>query len=81
VVTQDDQGAGPIIAQGFKTLKVRQVAFDAEITVIEEALMWFQESQFQHLLRLDQRHRQSETLWCRTWTKASEGGPRHLPRS
>jgi hypothetical protein len=38
VIIEDDQGAGTVIAQGSKTLPGRQVAFDAEITVIEEAL-------------------------------------------
>jgi hypothetical protein len=35
-VTSDDQGASPIIAQGSKTLSGKQVAFDAEMTAIED---------------------------------------------
>jgi hypothetical protein len=50
IITEDNQGAGPVIDQGSKTLPGKQVAFDAEITVIEEALKWFQNSDFQHLV-------------------------------
>jgi hypothetical protein len=49
-ITSDDQGAGPIFDQGSKTLKGKQVAFDAEITAIEEALKWYQGSNLQHLV-------------------------------
>jgi hypothetical protein len=34
VITSDGQGVGPAIDQGSKTLKDKQVAFDAEITAI-----------------------------------------------
>jgi hypothetical protein len=34
VTTDDDQGAGPVLAQGSRTLRGKQVAFDAEITAI-----------------------------------------------
>jgi hypothetical protein len=38
VITEDDQGASTAIAQSSKTLPGRKVAFDAEITAIEEIL-------------------------------------------
>jgi ribonuclease HI len=50
IIISDDQGAGPAIDQGSKTLKGKQVAFDAEITAIEEVLKWFQGSELQHLV-------------------------------
>jgi hypothetical protein len=40
VIADDDQGAGPIIDQGSKTLTGKQVAFDTEMIAIEEALEW-----------------------------------------
>ena len=41
VITTDEEGAGETIAQGSKSLGTRQTAFDAEATVIEEAISWF----------------------------------------
>jgi ribonuclease HI len=41
VITEDEEGAGNIIAQGSKSLGTRQTAFDAKITAIEDALFWF----------------------------------------
>jgi len=38
IATADDKGAGDVIAQGSQTLKGHQVAFDAEIAAIEDAL-------------------------------------------
>jgi hypothetical protein len=37
VITRDDIGAGPTIAQGAKTLGTRQTAFDTEIAAIRGA--------------------------------------------
>jgi ribonuclease HI len=39
-----------MLNQGSKTLKGKQVVFDAEITTIEEALKWYQDSQLQHIV-------------------------------
>jgi hypothetical protein len=52
VITEDDQGASIAIAQGSKTLPTRQVAFDAEMTAIEEVLQWYQnsDSDIRHLV-------------------------------
>jgi ribonuclease HI len=50
VIAKDDQGAGAVVAQGSKTLPGEQVAFDAEITAIEETLKWFRYSTFPHLV-------------------------------
>jgi hypothetical protein len=38
IITGDNIGAGPTIAQGAKTLATRQTAFDAEIAAIKEVL-------------------------------------------
>jgi ribonuclease HI len=50
VITSDNQGAGPVIDQGSKTLKGKRVAFGTEIIAIEEALKWYQNSSLQHLI-------------------------------
>jgi hypothetical protein len=38
IITGDNIGAGPTIAQGAKTLGTKQTAFDAEIAAITEVL-------------------------------------------
>jgi ribonuclease HI len=50
VITRDDIGAGPTIAQGAKTLGTRQTAFDAEIAAIKEVLKWFGTSRYLHII-------------------------------
>jgi hypothetical protein len=49
VITGDDIGAGPTIAQGAKTLGTRQTAFDADIATTEEVLKWFGTSSHLHM--------------------------------
>jgi ribonuclease HI len=72
VITSDDQGAGPVINQGSKTLKGKQVAFDAEVIAIEEALKWFKDSdQVKNLVI----HPDSTSAITRT----SQEHPRHSP--
>ena len=51
LVTTDDAGAGPAIAQGSRTLGNRQVAFDAEVAAIEAVVDWYQrQSSFHHII-------------------------------
>jgi hypothetical protein len=45
-----DAEAGLMIAQGTKTLGTRQTAFDAELTAIEEALRWYETTQYHHMI-------------------------------
>jgi hypothetical protein len=42
VITEDEAGSGPTIAQGVKTLGSRQTAYDTEVEVIKAALNWYQ---------------------------------------
>jgi ribonuclease HI len=42
IITEDDMGKGPAIAQGSKTLGDKQTAFDAELTAVEAALLWYE---------------------------------------
>jgi len=50
VITRDDTGSDPLVAQGAKTLGGRQTAFDAEIAAIEAVVRWYQSSDFRHLV-------------------------------
>jgi hypothetical protein len=50
LVTHDYVRAGPSVAQGAKTLRPRQTAFDAEVAAIEAALTWYHRSPFRHLV-------------------------------
>ena len=50
VITPDDMGAGPVIAQGYGTLGGRQTAFDAEAVATEAAINWCPGSCFEHLV-------------------------------
>jgi hypothetical protein len=50
IITGDNIGAGPTIAQGAKTLGTRQTAFDAEIAAIKEVLKWFGTSPYLHMI-------------------------------
>ena len=51
VITTDDKGAGPAIAQGSRTLGNRQVAFDAEVAAIEAAVVSYQhQDRFLHMV-------------------------------
>jgi ribonuclease HI len=50
VITGDDIGAGPTIAQGAKTLGTRQTAFDAGVAAIEDVLKWFGTSPCLHMI-------------------------------
>jgi ribonuclease HI len=49
IITAEDTGAGPAIAQGARTLGTKQTAFDAEVAAIKEALKWFETSPYLHL--------------------------------
>jgi len=49
-VTSDDLGLGPILASSFKSLGKRQTAYDAEVSAIEGAATWYQDSDFQHMV-------------------------------
>jgi hypothetical protein len=50
VITRDDIGAGPTIAEGAKTLGTRRTAFDTAIAAIEEILNWFGTSPYVHMV-------------------------------
>ena len=51
LITADDKGAGPAIAQGSRSLGNRQVAFDAEVAAIEVAVEWYcHQERFQHIV-------------------------------
>jgi ribonuclease HI len=41
-------GKGPIIAQGSMTLGDKQTSFDAELTAVEAALLWYQDNHTAH---------------------------------
>jgi ribonuclease HI len=41
VVTKDSRGSGNTLGLGSKSLGGKQVAFDAEVAAIEEAIKWF----------------------------------------
>jgi ribonuclease HI len=43
LITNDDKGAGPSIAEGSRNLGSQQTAFDAELAAIERAISWFTE--------------------------------------
>jgi hypothetical protein len=55
IITEDDMGKGPAIAQGSKTLGDKQTAFDAELTAVEAALLWYEGNYttHPHLISLD----------------------------
>jgi ribonuclease HI len=48
VITQDDKGEGPPLAQGARNLGDQQTAFDGEVKAIKQVVDWFQ--------GVDQRH-------------------------
>ena len=55
LITADDKGAGPAIAQGSRSLGNRQVALDAEVAAIEAMVEWCQQQaqshgSFQHIV-------------------------------
>jgi ribonuclease HI len=50
IITEDDMGRGPVIAQGSKTLGDKQTAFDAELTAVEAALLWYHDTDHPHLI-------------------------------
>jgi hypothetical protein len=50
IITGDDIGARPTIAQWAKALSTRQTAFDAEIAAVEEVLKWFGTSLYLHMI-------------------------------
>jgi ribonuclease HI len=41
LITKDNRGEGPAIAEGARNLGGQQTAFDAEIAAIEQAVQWF----------------------------------------
>jgi hypothetical protein len=41
LITEDQKGGGPVIAQGARNLGGQQTAFDAELSAIEQAVRWF----------------------------------------
>ena len=75
LITMDDKGAGPTIAQGPKTLGNRQVAFDAEVAAIEAVVEWYQhQDQFLHMVI----HSDSTSAIARMCN--SGAGPRQGPK-
>jgi ribonuclease HI len=48
IITEDDMGRGPIVAQGSKTLGDKQTAFDVELTAVEAALLWYKDNYTTH---------------------------------
>jgi ribonuclease HI len=48
IITEDDMGKGPIIAQGSRSLGDKQTAFDAELTAIEAARWWYEDNHTTH---------------------------------
>jgi len=61
VITVDGTGPGPPIAEGARCLSPKQTAFDAEVAVIEAALLQFEVlSRFQHMVVCTFRLRQRD---------------------
>jgi ribonuclease HI len=63
-------GRGPVIGQGSKTLGDKQTAFDAELTAVEAALLWYQDTDHPHLII----HSDSQSAIARS--KHCGAGPR-----
>jgi ribonuclease HI len=51
IVTRDDKGGGPSVAEGLRNIGSQQTAFDAELAAIERVISWFVEpgSEWQHM--------------------------------
>jgi ribonuclease HI len=44
VITEDNKGEGPTVADGLRNIGSQQTAFDAELAAIEKAISWFTEA-------------------------------------